>query len=267
MSRRLLLLGLSTFLLNTSMPALAQASTGVLMLHGKSPGGPQDPNFSVLKTRLEREGMTVLMPDMPWSRNRYIDGNWDQAMAEITHHVKTLRERGAHKIVLIGHSMGCPAAMSFAARGGDVQALVLLAPGHMPKGYFMAPHLKVVRASIDEARALVAANKGDSKERFNDINQGAAQPVVMTARDFLSYFDPQSDADMAVTAPRVPAAVPSLSVLGHRDPMYTLARTYYFEKLPAHPATRYLQIQADHLSTPREASDAVLEWIRQAVTP
>ena len=42
------------------------------MLHGKSPGGPQPPNFAVLKTRLEREGMTVLMPDMPWSRTRYL---------------------------------------------------------------------------------------------------------------------------------------------------------------------------------------------------
>lgn len=267
MSRRLLLLGLSALCLASPLHALAQAGIGVLMLHGKSPGGPQDPNFGVLKTRLENEGMTVLMPDMPWSRNRYIDGHWDQAMAEITAHVKTLRERGARKIVLIGHSMGCPAALSFAARGGDVQAMVLLAPGHVPRGYYNFPRLKIVRESIDEARALVAANKGDRKERFNDINQGTAQPVIMTARDFLSYFDPDSDADMGVTAPRVPAAVPSLVVLGDKDPLYSGARNYFFDKLPAHPATRYLQIQADHLSTPRESQDATVAWIREVTAP
>lgn len=84
MSRRLLLLGLSTLLLTTSMPTLAQTSIGVLMMHGKNPGNPQDPNFNALKSRLEREGMTVLMRDMPWSRTRYLDGSWDQAMTEIS---------------------------------------------------------------------------------------------------------------------------------------------------------------------------------------
>ncbi len=237
------------------------------MLHGKNPGGPQDPNFGVLKTRLESEGMTVLMPDMPWSRNRYIDGHWDQAMAEIAAHVRTLRERGARRIVLIGHSMGCPAAMSFAARGGDVQGLVLLAPGHVPRGYYNMPALRRVRESIDEARALVAAGQDDRKERFNDINQGRAQVIVMSARDFLSYFDPESDADMGVTAPRIPAGIPSLVVLGDKDPLYTSARAYFFDKLPAHPETRYLAIRADHLSTPRESRDAAVEWIRRITAP
>ncbi len=243
----------------------AQPSIGVLMLHGKNPGGPQDPNFGVLKTRLEREGMTVLMPDMPWSRNRYIDVSWDQAMAEMATHVKTLRERGARKIVLMGHSMGCPAALSFAARQGDVQALVLLAPGHVPQGYFTSPRLKPVRDSIEEARALVAANKGDSKERFTDINQGRQQTVIMTARDFLSYFDPASDAEMSVTAPRVPAQTPSLVVIGDQDPLFAYVRSYFVDKLPMNPKNVYLEVKGTHLSTPGVASDAVVEWVRKAL--
>lgn len=258
-----LLLALAALLLSPAVQA--QATIGVLMLHGKNPGGPQDPNFGVLKTRLEREHMTVLMPDMPWSRNRYIDVHWDQAMAEMALHVKILRERGASKIVLIGHSMGCPAALSFAARQGDVQALVLLAPGHVPLGYFTSSRLKPVRDSIEEARALVAANKGDTKERFNDINQGRQQTVIMTARDYLSYFDPASDAEMSLTAPRVPPQTPSLVVIGDQDPLFASARAYFVDKLPANPKSVYLEVKATHLSTPGVASDAVVDWIRKAV--
>lgn len=267
MHRRPLLIGLSVLLLTAplTVPAQTPSTIGVLMLHGKSPGSAQDPNFGVLKTRLEREGMTVLLPDMPWSRSRYLEGHWDQAMSEIAAHVKTLRERGARQIVLAGHSMGCPAALSFAARGGDVQALVLLAPGHVPKGYYTVPRLKPVRDSIDEARALLAAGKGDSKESFNDINQHRQQPVIATARNFLSYFDPASDAEMSVTAPRVPAATPSLVVLGDKDPLFKSARSYFADQLPANPRNLYLEVEADHLSTPGVAGDAVVAWIRKAL--
>lgn len=243
-------------------PSQAQDKIGVLMLHGKNPGSSQDPHFGKLKPAFEKAGMLVLLPDMPWSRGRYIDGHWDKAMAEMAIHVTSLRSQGATKIVLVGHSLGVPAAMSFAARGGDVQALVLLAPGHVPKTYYNPQSVRVVRESIDEARALVAAGKGDSRERFNDINQGRQQIVVATAKDYLSYFDPESDAEMGVTAPRIPVGTPVLTVVGDEDYMFTRARAYFADKLPAHPKSQYLEVKANHLSTPAVASDAVLAWIK-----
>ena len=64
---------------------------------------------------------------------------------------------GATRIVIWGHSMGVPAAMSHAARGGVAHALVLMAPGHVPRGYFTSPSLAPVRDSIQSARELLAA--------------------------------------------------------------------------------------------------------------
>ncbi len=249
----------------TSTAADAQQRIGVLMLHGKNPGSNQDPNSGMLKPVFEREGWLVLFPDMPWSRGRYIDGNWDKAMAEVAAHVKTLREQGASKIVIVGHSMGTPAALSHAARGGDVQALVLLAPGHIPVGYYTSPRLKAVRDSVDEARALVAAGKGDSRERFSDINQGRQQTVVTTARDYLSYFDPASDAEMSLTAARLPPALPVLTAVGEKDPMFKHIRAYYLDKLPANPKNKYLEVSGGHLETPRVASDDIIAWIKAVV--
>ena len=240
----------------------AKERIGVLMLHGKNPGSAQDPNFSILKPRLEKAGMLVSLPDMPWSRSRYIDGDWNKAMDEIKTHVSALREQGATKIVLMGHSIGTPAALSHAARNGDVQALVLLAPGHTPVGYYNVPRLKFVRESIDQARALVKNGKGDETVRLNDINQGTSQIVVTTPRNFLSYFDPESDAEMSITAPRVPASIPSLVVIGDGDPMFTRVKAYFVDKLPPNPKSKYLEVKGDHLSTPNVASDAVLEWIK-----
>lgn len=271
MRRRLIsTAALATFALAaafTATPAAAQERIGVLMLHGKNPGSNMDPTFRPQMTSFERQGWMVRFPDMPWSRNRYLDGHWDKAMAEVATEVAALRASGATKIVLVGHSIGTPAALSHAARGGDVQALVLLAPGHIPLGYHTFPCCKVVQESINEARALVAAGKGDSRERFSDINQGRQLPVAATAKDFLSYFDPTSDAEMSVTAPRVPAGVPVMTVIGEKDPLFAIVRRYYVDKLPANPKSKFLEVSGGHIDTPRVASDEVIAWIKTALAP
>lgn len=263
--RRAFLLGASVLL--CCAPARAQPSpkVGVLMLHGKSPGHAQDPHFGALKSPLQREGWEVLLPDMPWSRTRYLDGHWDQAMSEIAGHVKALQDGGAQKIVLVGHSMGVPAALSHAARGGVVDALVLLAPGHVPRGYYGNPNASAVRQSVDEARVRLAAGRGDETERYMDINQGRQQAVVTTAKNYLSYFDPQSDADMGVTAPRVPAGVPVLTVIGEKDPLFARVRGYFVDRLPANPKSKHLEIAGGHLDTPRLASQQIVEWIKASL--
>jgi pimeloyl-ACP methyl ester carboxylesterase len=245
--------------------ALQPDRVGLLMLHGKNPGGPRDPNIRSVAMRFEREGMLVELPDMPWSSRRYIDGHWDRAMEEMDRHVATLRSRGATRIVLMGHSIGCTAALAYAVRKPDVDAIVLLAPGHIPRGYYEFANLSPVRKSIDEARALVAAGKGDERAAFNDINQGRSLTVRMTARDYLSYFDPLSDAEMGVSAPRVSASIPVLTVIGSADPLFRLARLYVHDKLPSNTRSRYLEVTADHLSTPEVARDQVSAWIVEAL--
>ncbi|MBU7575873.1 MAG: alpha/beta hydrolase [Hydrogenophaga sp.] len=246
-------------------PALAAERIGVLMLHGKNPGGPASPQYAPVKAAMEKQGWLVSLPDMPWSRNRYLQGHWDGAMAEIAQHVKALQDQGATRIVLMGHSMGVPAAMSHAARGGTAHALVLLAPGHVPQGYFTSPSLTPVRDSIHTARELVAAGKGEESQRFLDINQGRQQPVVTTAKNFLSYFDPESDADMGVTAPKLPPSLPVLTAVGEKDPLFTRVRAYYVDKLPTNPKTQLLEVPGGHLDTPQVALDQVMQWIPQAV--
>jgi pimeloyl-ACP methyl ester carboxylesterase len=268
MRRRQLTAFMTSSLALAAWPAASQAPaprTGVLLLHGKNPGSNNDMNSGRIKPALEREGMLVAFPDMPWSRGRYIDGNWDKAMDEMAGHVRNLRAQGASRIVVIGHSLGVPAAMSYAARGGDVQALVLLAPGHVPARYYAMQQNKSVRESVDEARQLVASGKGDSRERFSDINQGRQLNLVTTAKDYLSYFDPESDAEMGKTAPRLPPTLPVLTVVGDDDGFAPIARSYLLDKLPPNAKSRYLEVKANHLSTPAVASEAMIAWINSVL--
>lgn len=261
--KHLILGGFAGLLAAPSAWAAAERKVGILMLHGKNPASSRDPGMNQLRGVLEAQGWTVLLPDMPWSRTRYLDGHWDQAMTEIGKHVQSLRDKGAEQIVLVGHSMGCPAAMGFAARGGKVDGLVLLAPGHIPYGYYRYPSLKPVRESIDEARALLANGKGDVTQNFADINQGRRLSMVATPRNYLSYFDPESDADMGVTAPRIPSQVAVFTLIGMDDPLTPNVRGYFVDKLPPHPKTRFQTLPGGHLDTPRAAADLVVGWVRE----
>ena len=268
LTRRSFALGaLGTLGLGTLPVGRAQDSprVGAVIMHGKNPGRPQDLGLIPLRTTLERQGWHLLVPEMPWSRGRYLEGSWDSAMAEVAAHVKTLLDNGAQRIVLIGHSMGCPAAMSHAARGGRADALVLLAPGHTPMGYYTIPQAKTVRDSIDEARAAVAAGRGDAIGRFQDINQGRQQVAIATARNYLSFFDPQSEAEMSVTAPKLPPSLPVLTAIGERDPLFSRVRSYYVDSLPKNPQSQLLEVSGGHLDTPRIAADQVVAWIKAVV--
>ena len=237
---------------------------GVILMHGKN-GTPNDPALQPLKAAMERQGWTVVLPEMQWSRRRYLEGNWDAVMNDLAAQVKALQGQGIQKIVLMGHSMGVPAAMSHAARGGSVHALVLLAPGHIPYGYYNYPPLISVRESIDDARAKVGAGQGDQTGRFQDVNQGRQQVVITTPKNYLSFFDPQSDADMGVTAPRIPPNVPVMTLIGEKDPLFSNVRAYYVDKLPPNPKSKYLEVPGGHMDTPRVSIDAVIEWIKAAV--
>ncbi len=251
----------------------AQDKIGVVLMHGKQGGGPRDSSLDALYRKMQDAGMLVIKPEMPWSANRYIEGGWDQAMSEIHTHVQKLQAMGAARIALVGHSLGSPAALSYAARHpGAVHAVGLLAPGHVPYYYSQCiPYSPVrmcgVRDGVDRARKAIESGQAQTKQSQADINQGRSNVVWMTPRDYLSYFDPVSDAEMAITAPKIPAHVPVLWVIGDKDYLIKEGRQYVFDKLPANPKSQYLEVSANHLTTPSVASDQIVNWVKSAASP
>ncbi len=249
----------ATFLaaLLLSFPLLAAPSdVGIVLLHGKWDKPPT--HIAALAHQLESKGYLVATPDMPWSGQRNYDADYPAALAEIEASAKALREKGAKKIIVGGHSFGANAAIAYAASGREVDGILAIAPGHTPE---LGRFREAVTDSVAKAKQMVAEGRSDERASFDDLNQGRTKTIATTARIYLSYFDPEGMAVMPRSAARIPRPIPFLWVVGSHDPMAARGEAYAFAKAPSHPASRYLEVNSNHFNTPTDAAAQIIDWI------
>ncbi|HWR05070.1 MAG TPA: alpha/beta fold hydrolase, partial [Humidesulfovibrio sp.] len=230
---------------------------GVVLLHGKY--GAPDRHISGLAASLREAGHLVATPEMPWSKRRAYNAGFLEALAEVDRAVLELRAKGATAVVVGGHSLGGNAALAYAARYPGVAGVLCLAAAHTPD---IGRQLEVSAASVIKARELVAAGKGDTRASFTDLNMGKPHEMIISAADYLSYYDPEGPAVMPRSAALLKAPVPILWVAGSRDPLSRPGPGYAFERAPAHPLSRYVVVEADHLDTPEASTALALEWLK-----
>jgi len=210
-----------------------------------------------------REGFLVNTPEMPWSGGRIYDRTYEEAIEQIDSAVHELGERGAKKIFIAGHSLGANAALYYATRR-TVDGVLALAPGRVPEGQtFQKNH----SASLELAKSMVRAGKGDERASFDDTNQGRRFIVQTTPKIYLSYMDPEGPAVMPQSAASMKPGTPLLWVVGTYDGMYNRGPSYAFEKAPPHPQSKYVVIKSDHLNTPRDATSEIIAWLRALQNP
>ena len=145
------------------IPAAIQAASprvGVVLLHGKT-GKPE--KLWGLASALEAQGFLVFTPAMPWSHNRYLDASYETALDEIAAAINQLKQQGATKIVVAGHSMGANAALAYAANRGGVAGVIMLAPGHFPD---LPQFQEIVKGGVAKAREMVQSGHGTQNAEF-----------------------------------------------------------------------------------------------------
>jgi pimeloyl-ACP methyl ester carboxylesterase len=239
----------------TPVRAGSLQGTGVVFLHGKGVWtGAFDGG---IPAALEAEGAVVASPEMPWSFGRMYGATYDEAMREIDAAVAGLKAKGASRIIVIGHSLGANAAIGYAARRSVVAAVVAMSPGHLPE----TDELRSRTAdAIVEARRLLAA--GDkSPHTWPDRIQGIPTFATATPAVYLSMFDPNGPAVIPKNAASL-RGIPFLWVVGNLDPIYSRGREYAFARAPKNPKSRYIEVTATHLTTPRAAHALVVEWVK-----
>lgn len=245
---------LGLWLTLAGLPVQAEGMLGVVLLHGKE-SRPDTPLMTRLAGRLREAGHAVSAPEMPWSRRRIYDADVDVAMGEIAREAQALRQQGATRVVVIGHSQGANAALRFAATQ-PADAIALLAPGHNPEALY-----RQLRADVQRARQMRDAGRGEELAEFGDVNVGHTLRVRTTAHIYLSWLEPDGPAVMARNAERMPRAIPVFMAVGTRDPV-ARPRGELFDKLPLHPASVHLSVEADHVGVPDVAADALLAWLK-----
>jgi len=245
--------------------ALAQraplAGIGLVLMHGK--GGQPENNIASLAAALEAQGAKVVRPRMAWSGQRgqptSYAVDYDAALRAIDPAISELRRSGAMKIVVAGQSIGANAAIGYGARYGKaLQGVIALAPGHTPDRWARNPE---IARGIQEAKALIAQGQGDKMRSFPDINQGRSFEVPATPRAWLSFFDPHGPASMPSNAKSLPR-LPFLWAIGREDMLAAAGAAYAFAQAPAHPKSRYVELDSGHMDGPDKAISVVIEWLK-----
>lgn len=232
-------------------------SCAVVLMHGKW-GTAQTPYLKPVVQKLEPM-CQVKSLEMPWSRGRLYDKPYADAIAQIRQAVQQFRQSGVQWVAVGGQSFGANAALAYMAQEGDVDAVLPMAPGHVPENFYAIPD---VRTGIDAARQAVASGQGATWVEMTDINQGQRRPVKAPAAALWSYFDPQGWGNMALSAQNFRKPVPVFWAIGTQDPLYPSGSAAIYQKLPTHADSFYLVVQANHATTPEAASDALLAWVK-----
>lgn len=244
-------------LLSCAFAGAEPLSCGVVLMHGKW-GGAQTPYLQPVVQKLEPL-CRVKSIEMPWSRGRLYDKPYPEAIAQIHQAVDQFRQAGVQWVAVGGQSFGANASLAYMAQQGDADAVLAMAPGHVPESFYLIPEARI---GIDAARQAVLSGQGAAWVELTDINQGQRRAIKAPAEAIWSYFDPQGWGNMALSAQNFRQAVPVFWAIGTQDPLYPNGSASIYQKLPKHEASQYQVVTANHANTPEAAAQALLLWVK-----
>lgn len=238
----------------TAAPAI-----GVVVMHGK--GGAPTKHVADLASQLQSQGFLVANLDMPWSGRREYDVDVAAAEAEVETAMAALRKAGAQKIFVAGHSQGGLFALYFGGKHA-VDGVVAMAPGGHTGNI---TYREKLGDTVDRARQQLASGKGQEKQPFQDFETARGiYPVVTTAHNYLSWFDPEGAMNQAKALKALPATLPVLWIAPTGDyPGLLKVKQQMVDALPKNPQTRVLEPTTSHLGAPSAAVPSIVEWTRK----
>lgn len=241
-----------------SMNVQADTSmVGIVLMHGK--GGSPSRHVSDLAASLERHGYLVANIEMPWSGRREYDVDMGAAEMEVESALQALRQKGAGKLFVAGHSQGGLFALYFGGKH-RVDGIVAIAPGGDVSNQLFREKLA---QSVELARKLAADGKGQEKTRLNDF-EGAKGvfPVVTTPDAFLTWFDPEGAMNQKQAMQSIKADTPVLFISPSNDyPGLLRVRQEMFGLLAKHPLTKMYEPNSTHLGAPSASVQEIEDWI------
>mgnify|MGYP002725627975 CR=1 FL=1 len=253
----LLLVGVySTF----SVPVQAGEKVGVILMHGKWGTTKQKSPVVVLGKSLSSSGFVVVTPEMPWSRTRLYDSDYEETMAEIDKAVAKLKSKGATKIVVGGHSMGANAAIGYGARRDGLAAVLAIAPGHVPessdwKGKFAA--------NVQSAKKNIDAGKGETKIKFTDINQGKKKTLNIPSRVYWSWFAPDGPSPMQLNVKKLNPNAALFWVTGSKDGLHKRSgKSYAYDRAQKNGKSAYVVVNSGHGDAPQKGKSDIIKLLK-----
>lgn len=252
----------SLLLLGTVSSVNAEDKVGLVYMHGKLVNPPVHQDFLRL---LESKGFLVSTPEMPWSKSRVYDKPYAEALNEIDAAVTALRNQGAKRVIVGGHSMGGNAALYYGTER-KVDGLLLLAPAHIPQSDLFR---NAFAESVARAKGQAASGKGEERASFDDmeLSGGGSYTVKTSAVAYLSYFDPESAANMECTVVKLAPGIPLLMVVSSNENPDIRAIEDRIYPAIAGNKKKLVEVSAPHRQVPTAAQDDVANWLDTFKSP
>jgi len=243
-------------LLPLTASAEAGSRIGIVIMHGK--GGSPTKHVSDLASALEAQGFLVANLEMPWSGTRDYDVNVSAAEREVESALTALRDKGAQKLYVSGHSQGGLFALYY----GDkhvIDGVIAIAPG----GNVGSPTFREkLGESIALARRLVAEGKGEEKAGLADYEGAKGVYRINSAPSaYLSWFDPEGAMNQTTAVQNMNPAIPVLFIAPTNDhPGLMKVKQQMFDALPKNPRTKLYEPSSSHLNAPSASIKQIVEW-------
>lgn len=242
--------------------SMAQASLpkiGIVIMHGK--GGSPARHVSDLASSLERNGCLVANLEMPWSGRRDYDVSVSAAEKEVESALAALRDKGAQKLFVSGHSQGGLFALYLGGRL-PIDGVIAIAPGGNVGSSIFRDRLG---ESVENARKLVAEGKGGEKARFLDY-EGAkgTYPIVTTPVVYLDWFNPDGAMNQAMAVKAMNPKIPVLFIVPtHDHPGLLKVKQAMFNALPGNPLNKLYEPDSNHLGAPSASQEEIMRWVTE----
>jgi pimeloyl-ACP methyl ester carboxylesterase len=255
------LIALTFSIISLCLPLTVTAETsavkiGIVIMHGK--GGSPAKYVSDLASSLEGQGFLVANLEMPWSGRRGYDVDVSAAEKEVESALGSLRDKGAQKLFVAGHSQGGLFALYFGSKH-VLDGVIAIAPA----GDVSNPtYREKVGESVELARKLIAEGKGQEKARLNDFEGSrGSYLIVTTPAAYLSWFDPEGAMNQMAAIQSMNPAVPVLFIAPTGNyPGLLKVKQKMFDALPKNPRTKLYEPDSSHLNAPSASIKEIVEW-------
>jgi len=249
---------ISLMLPSTAMAADSGAKIGVVVMHGK--GGSPTRFVSDLAAALKEQGYLVANLEMPWSGKRNYDVDVSAAENEVEAALSSLRNQGAIKLFVAGHSQGGLFTFHFGNKY-IVDGLIAIAPGGNTASKLFSDNLG---AFVSKARALIAEGKGNEKTSLGDFESAKGSNSFMaTPTVYLTWFDPQGAMNEWNAISNVLPATPVLYIAPKHDyPGLMKIKNEMYSGLPKNKYTQLYEPDCDHLKAPAVSANEIIAWTK-----
>jgi pimeloyl-ACP methyl ester carboxylesterase len=229
---------------------------GYLLLHGKNSG----PNLSIcsmnpVADRMKQQGLLYDHTTHSWGLGRVFQEPFERCLDDVAAGIQRLRNQGATRIHLVGHSLGGNVAFFFATRFSDFKSIVALAPAH---NTHISRFNMWSQWSRNKAQSLLDAGN-DAPADFIDVAMLETYIIQCVPSAYLSYLDPQGNTVMTKNVRRFQEPVHLFIGSGSNDMTQVNVKELLFDPARKTSASQLVETGDDHLTV---AINTYEKWVR-----